>query len=64
MTTATTTHSFCRICESLCGLEVTTDAARGAIHEIRPDDQHYATDIFLNQTASLAHYLLPAIRWA
>ena len=31
MTTATTTHSFCRMCESLCGLEVTTDAARGAV---------------------------------
>ena len=39
-------HSFCRICESLCGLEVTTDAERREIVEIRPDDRHYASEGF------------------
>ncbi|MCB9659123.1 MAG: molybdopterin-dependent oxidoreductase [Sandaracinaceae bacterium] len=37
-----THHTFCRICESLCGLEVTTDAGR--VVQIRPDKQHVATD--------------------
>jgi len=36
-----TAHTFCRICESLCGLEVTiTD---GKITEIMPDKAHIAT---------------------
>jgi anaerobic selenocysteine-containing dehydrogenase len=34
-------HTFCRICEALCGLEVTTEDGR--IRGIRPDDQHVAT---------------------
>ncbi len=34
-------HTFCRICESLCGLEVTVD--HGRITRIRPDDDHVAT---------------------
>ncbi len=34
-------HTFCRICEALCGLEVTTEA--GKIRGIRPDEQHVAT---------------------
>jgi anaerobic selenocysteine-containing dehydrogenase len=34
-------HTFCRICETLCGLEVTVEGNR--ISKIRPDDQHIAT---------------------
>ena len=37
-------HTFCRICESLCGLEVTV--ADGRITRIRPDDEHVATGGF------------------
>ena len=37
-----TRHSFCRICESLCGLEIELDAS-GAIRSIRPDEQHVET---------------------
>ena len=36
-----THHTFCRICESLCGLEVTVDD--GAITKIRPDDLNVGT---------------------
>jgi formate dehydrogenase len=36
-----TVHTFCRICEALCGLEVTVD--KGAVVDIRPDEQHVAT---------------------
>ena len=39
-----THHTFCRICESLCGLEVTVDD--GAVTRIRPDDDHVATGGF------------------
>jgi formate dehydrogenase len=39
-----THHTFCRICESLCGLEVTVED--GAITKIRPDDDHVATGGF------------------
>ncbi|MBW2496204.1 MAG: molybdopterin-dependent oxidoreductase [Deltaproteobacteria bacterium] len=42
---STTRHTFCRICESLCGLEVELDEA-GAIRAIRPDDHHVTTDGF------------------
>lgn len=38
---AETHHTFCRICESLCGLEVTVDG--GAITQIRPDHEHVGT---------------------
>lgn len=38
---AETVTTFCRICESLCGLEVTVED--GAITRIRPDDDHVAT---------------------
>lgn len=38
-------HTFCRICESLCGLEVELDAG-GAVREIRPDPEHVETDGF------------------
>ena len=38
MTATTTTHTFCRLCEVMCGLEVTvTD---GAITKVRPDGEH------------------------
>jgi formate dehydrogenase len=36
-----TRHTFCRICEALCGLEVTLEDGR--IAAIRPDDRHVAT---------------------
>jgi formate dehydrogenase len=36
-----TTHSFCRICESLCGLEL--DVEGGRVRAIRPDAQHVAS---------------------
>ena len=41
----TTTHTFCRICESLCGLEVDLDDT-GAIVAVRPDEAHVETDGF------------------
>jgi len=34
-------HTFCRICESLCGLEVTLE--NGQVKEILPDKKHVAT---------------------
>jgi len=37
-------HSFCRICEALCGLEITTQDGR--ITKMRPDAAHVATDGF------------------
>jgi formate dehydrogenase len=36
-----TVTTFCRICESLCGLEVTVE--NGAVTRIRPDEAHVAT---------------------
>jgi len=39
---AETRHSFCRICESLCGLEIDIDDA-GEIEAIRPDAAHVET---------------------
>ena len=39
-----THHTFCRICESLCGLDVTVDDGR--ITKVRPDDDHVATGGF------------------
>jgi anaerobic selenocysteine-containing dehydrogenase len=36
-----TRHTFCRICESLCGLEVTVD--NGTITKIRPDEHNVGT---------------------
>ena len=39
-----TRHTFCRICESLCGLEVTLDGGR--VTQIRPDEEHVATGGF------------------
>lgn len=39
-----TTHTFCRICEALCGLEV--DVENNRVIDIRPDAQHVATEGF------------------
>lgn len=36
-----THRTFCRICEALCGLDVTVEGGR--VTEIRPDDAHVAT---------------------
>ncbi len=38
---AETVQTFCRICEALCGLEVTVEADR--VVDIKPDDDHVAT---------------------
>lgn len=40
-----TTHTFCRICESLCGLEVDIDG-EGKIAAIRPDTDHVESEGF------------------
>jgi anaerobic selenocysteine-containing dehydrogenase len=40
----TTHHTFCRICEALCGIEVTVDDGR--ITAIEPDPDHVATQGF------------------
>src|SRR5262245_60039335 len=39
-----TRHTFCRICEALCGLEVDVEGNR--VVDIRPDKQHVTTDGF------------------
>ncbi|MCU0447553.1 MAG: molybdopterin-dependent oxidoreductase [Microscillaceae bacterium] len=39
-----TKYTFCRICEALCGLKVTLE--NGEITQIRPDDDHVATQGF------------------
>ncbi len=39
-----TEHTFCRICESLCGLEV--EIENDQVVAIRPDEQHVATEGF------------------
>ena len=41
---AETHHTFCRICESLCGLEVSVED--GKVVEILPDGEHVATEGF------------------
>ena len=38
---AETVHTFCRICEALCGLEVTVDGDQ--VVDIKPDNNHVAT---------------------
>ena len=37
----TTHHTFCRICEALCGLEIDVD--QGRVVDIRPDRAHVGT---------------------
>lgn len=39
-----THHTFCRICEALCGLEVTVD--NGEVTAVEPDPEHVATKGF------------------
>lgn len=41
-----TVHSFCRICESLCGIEVTVDREENRVVSIRPNKEHVATEGF------------------
>ena len=41
---AETHHSFCRICESMCGLELEVEGGR--ITQIRPDEAHVASSGF------------------
>ena len=41
MSQVDTHHTFCRICEALCGLEV--DVQDGVITDIRPDQEHVST---------------------
>ena len=51
-----TTHTtFCRICESLCGLTVTTEAGR--VTDIRPDATNIATAGFACQKGLRQHHL-------
>ena len=50
-----THHSFCRICEALCGLEITVEAGR--VREIRPDPQHVATRGFACVKGLKQHHL-------
>ncbi len=47
--------TFCRICEALCGLEVTLED--GKIQQIRPDDQHVATRGFACAKGLKQHHL-------
>ena len=48
-----TQHTFCRICESLCGLEV--DVRDGSVVDIRPDAQHVGTKGFACPKGLLQH---------
>ncbi|NJL15202.1 MAG: molybdopterin-dependent oxidoreductase [Microscillaceae bacterium] len=50
-----TKHTFCRICEALCGLEVQVE--NGKITQIRPDDQHVATRGFACAKGLKQHHL-------
>ncbi len=51
-----THHTFCRICEALCGLEVETDDGR--VTAIRPDPRHVATEGFGCPKGLKQHHLL------
>lgn len=48
-------HTFCRICESLCGLEVTTRGNQ--VIDIRPDKEHVATQGFACPKGLKQHHL-------
>jgi len=51
-----TTHTtFCRICESLCGLNITT--VDGQVTDIRPDAENIATGGFACQKGLRQHHL-------
>jgi len=51
-----TKHTFCRICEALCGLEVTVE--NGRVAEIRPDTAHVTTRGFACVKGLKQHKLL------
>lgn len=51
-----TRHTFCRICEALCGLEVTLEGGR--VREIQPDTAHVATRGFACVKGLKQHKLL------
>jgi len=51
----TVEHTFCRICEALCGLRVTVDDGR--VTRIEPDDEHVATDGFGCMKGLKQHHL-------
>ena len=48
-------HTFCRICEALCGLEVSLE--NGKITQIRPDENHVATRGFACAKGLKQHHL-------
>ena len=48
-------HTFCRICEALCGLEVTTEDGR--ITAIRPDTAHVSTDGFATYSSDCCTHI-------
>ncbi|MFO0710905.1 MAG: molybdopterin-dependent oxidoreductase [Sandaracinus sp.] len=50
-----TKHTFCRICEALCGLEV--DVEGGRVLEVRPDAAHIATGGFACLKGLKQHHL-------
>jgi anaerobic selenocysteine-containing dehydrogenase len=50
-----TKHTFCRICEALCGLKVTLE--NGEITQIRPDEDHVATQGFACAKGLKQHHL-------
>lgn len=50
-----THHTFCRICESLCGLEVTTRGEK--VVQIKPDDRHVGTAGFACVKGLKQHHL-------
>lgn len=53
--TTTTKHTFCRICESLCGLEVHLEGNQ--VIDIKPDTQHVATNGFACPKGLKQHHL-------
>ena len=52
---AETHHSFCRICESMCGLELEVEGGR--ITQIRPDEAHVASSGFACVKGLMQHKL-------
>ncbi len=48
-------HTFCRICEALCGLEVSV--TEGKVTKIRPDPKHVATEGFACKKGLEQHHL-------
>lgn len=59
-----TQHTFCRICESLCGLEV--DVRGNRVEAIRPDPEHVATRGFGCPKGLKQHHLFDSpdrLKW-